>query len=57
MLNSPDGLRLSGEELNMVKLLLENCIHLLRDSYSDNVNVRHRMTLSFHGSSLFTCIY
>ena len=43
MLNTSDrdGLRLSSEELSMVKLLLENCIHLLRDNYSDNIHVRY----------------
>ena len=44
------GLFLSGEELTMAKLLLENCIRLLRDSHSDRVNVRpSSLVLVVHG--------
>ena len=49
MLNPPGSSRgssrlssaVTGEELSMAKLLLENCVRLLRDSrHSDDVNVR-----------------
>lgn len=40
MLKTPGGPLLSGGELNMARLLLQNCIHLLNNNHSDNVNVR-----------------
>ena len=60
MLNSPGSSRSSrgnrglssssvtGEELSMAKLLLENCVRLLRDSrHTDDINVRHNSPLYF----------